>query len=132
MAMGTVRMEEKNRRLSPEEVKEYASMQEELHRLRKQYHLPEEEEKETLFARAGEAWYSFREKHTTLNPVNRKKYCWLCLLGFLGVHHFYAGHWIKGLIYVGLCWTGISAGFSLIDWMIALPKEADAEGMILI
>ena len=65
-------------------------------------------------------------------PVRKKTYCWLCLLGAFGVHHFYAGHRIKGLIYLAFCWTGIPVGLTLIDWMEAFPKQADESGMIIV
>lgn len=89
-------------------------------------------ERKPLWVRFGEWYYDFKEKHTVLKPVKRKTYCWLCLLGLFGVHHFYAGHWVKGLFYLALCWTGISGGFGFIDWMIAVPKKPDENGMIMI
>ncbi len=90
------------------------------------------EEKKSAWVRLVEKYYAFKDAHTTYNPVNRKTYCWLCLLGIFGVHHFYAKHWVKGLVYLAICWTGISAAMSLIDWMVAVPKEPDENGMILI
>ncbi len=90
------------------------------------------EAKKSWWVRLGEAYYDYKETHTTLNKVNRKTYCWLCLLGIVGAHHFYAKHWVKGLVYLALCWTGISAAMGLIDWMAAVPKTPDENGNILV
>lgn len=62
--------------------------------------------------------------------VDKKRYCLACLLGIFGVHHFYAGHWGKGLAYLLFCWTGIPMGLAVIDWMAAVPKPRDSEGRI--
>ncbi|MBQ9613768.1 MAG: TM2 domain-containing protein [Lachnospiraceae bacterium] len=94
--------------------------------------MSENSERKALWIRFGEWYYDFKERHTVLLPVKRKTYCWLCLLGIIGAHHFYAKHWIKGLVYLAFCWTGIPGVMGLIDWMIAVPKEPDENGMILI
>lgn len=127
---GVAGSREKNRRLTAEEIQEYCRLQEELHALRQQYHLPVEEEKPTLFARLGSAYYAFKEKHSTTRRVRRSTYLWLCLPGLFGVHQFYAGHRWRGMLYLAFCWTGIPAALSLIDWMAALPMQADEEGYI--
>ena len=89
-------------------------------------------EKETLLARVGDRYYAWKEKHVIPRPVNRRTYLRLCALGIFGVHHFYAGHWIKGLFYAAVCWTGISIAMSLIDWMAAVPMQADESGNIMV
>lgn len=114
--------------LSDEQVKELFALESELSDLKRQYNI----EDKTWFARLGERYYAFKEEHTVLNSVNRKTYLWLCLLAVLGVNQFYAGHWAKGLFYLAFCWTGIPVAFGLIDWMIAVPKQADENGNILI
>ena len=114
--------------LNDEQVKELFALESELSDLKRQYNI----EDKTWFARLGEGYYTFKEEHTVLNPVKRTTYLWLCLLAVLGVNQFYARHWVKGLFYLVICWTGIPVAFGLIDWMIAVPKEADENGYILI
>ena len=64
---------------------------------------------------------------------NKKTYLWLMLfLGWLGGHRYYQGRWKLGLLYTLFCWTGIPGVMALIDWMIAVPKQPDENGMILI
>ena len=77
-------------------------------------------------------YLSMRERFHIETQVNRKTYLWLHLLGVFGVHHFYSRHWIKGLIYLAVCWSGISIGMTLIDWLGAFPKQADENGMIVV
>ena len=88
--------------------------------------------KKNWFDRFLQFYLDMHEKYHIEVPVNKKTYCWLCLLGAFGVHHFYAKHRIKGLIYLAFCWTGIPVGLTLIDWMEAFPKEADENGMIIV
>ena len=39
--------------------------------------------------------------------VSKGVYIGLCLiLGGIGAHHFYAGKWFRGLLYLGFSWTG--------------------------
>ena len=73
-----------------------------------------------------------RERFHIETQVNRKTYLWLHLLGGFGIHHFYSRHWIKGLIYLAICWTGISYGMTIIDWLEAFPKKADDNGNIIV
>ena len=63
---------------------------------------------------------------TTSAPV------WLCLLAGIGINQFYARHWVKGLLYLAFSWTGIPIAMGLVDWMIAVPKQPDENGMIMI
>ena len=88
--------------------------------------------KKTVIERLLGFYLSMRERFHVETQVNRRVYLWLHLLGFLGVHHFYARHWIKGLIYVAISWTGISLGMTFIDWMAAFPKAADENGLITV
>ena len=89
-------------------------------------------EKKALWVRLGDWYYSFKEKHTTYSMVNRKTYLWRCLLSIVGANQFYARHWVRGGLYLAFCWTGIPAALGLIDWMAAIPMEADSDGKILI
>ncbi len=70
-----------------------------------------------------------RQKHL----VNRKKYLVLSILtGVVGGHRFYEKRYTLAVIYLLLCWTGISIAMSFIDWMIAVPIAPDEDGNILI
>ena len=63
--------------------------------------------------------------------VNKGLYIALCLfLGGLGIHKFYAGKWIQGILYVAFCWTWIPVIVSLIDLLIAMFKTPDSNGEI--
>lgn len=63
--------------------------------------------------------------------VNKGLYIGLCLfLGGLGIHKFYAGKWIQGLLYVAFCWTWVPVIISLIDLLVAMFKTPDANGEI--
>ena len=77
-------------------------------------------------------YLSMRERFHIETKVNRKTYLRLHLLGIFGVHHFYSRHWIKGLIYLAICWSGISIGMTIIDWIAAFPKQADENGQITV
>ena len=58
-------------------------------------------------------------------------YIGLCLiLGGIGAHHFYAGKWFRGLLYLGFSWTGIPVVIALIDLVIAMFKRSDVNGEI--
>lgn len=60
-------------------------------------------------------------------------YCILILLfGSIGIHKFYAGHSVSGVIYMLLCWTGISEILTVIDLVIAIMKDSDNEGYIYV
>lgn len=114
------------------DINKVVALQDELTRLREEHPEFAAPQKKNLFEKVAGAWMRFDDKHNHEYPVNRKTYCWLCLLGPFGVHHFYARHWVKGLIYLAICWSGISIGMTVIDWMVAFPKKPDENGMILI
>lgn len=65
-------------------------------------------------------------------PVKKKTYLWLGLLGIFGIHRFYAKQYITAVIYLLLCWTGISITMTIIDYMVILPMEADENGYIML
>lgn len=88
--------------------------------------------KRTFFEYCLDLFQRIQERYHLESPVNKNIYCKLCLLGVFGVHHFYSRHWMKGLIYLLISWTGITVAFAFIDWMAAFPKQADEKGMILI
>ena len=63
--------------------------------------------------------------------VSKGVYIGLCLiLGGIGAHHFYAGKWFRGLLYLGFSWTGVPVVIALIDLLIAIFKRSDVNGEI--
>ena len=65
--------------------------------------------------------------------VSKGVYIGLCLiLGGIGAHHFYAGKWFRGLLYLGFSWTGIPVVIALIDLVIAMFKRSDEYGQIIV
>lgn len=65
--------------------------------------------------------------------VNKVVYCLLALfLGGLGVHKFYAGKIGMGILYIVFCWTCIPSFIAFIEFIIALCKKSDSNGMILV
>ena len=65
--------------------------------------------------------------------VSKGIYIALCLfLGGLGIHKFYAGKWIAGLLYLALCWTGIPIVLSVFDLLVAMFNRADEYGEIYV
>ena len=89
-------------------------------------------EDKRFWVRLGEKYFDLKEKLDTPNEVNRKKYLWLCALSIVGANQFYARHYLKGVFYLILSWTGISVALGLMDWMVAIPKTADENGNIMI
>ncbi len=68
---------------------------------------------------------------TTAPSVNKVIYCVLAFfLGGIGIHKFYAGKTLAGILYLIFCWTGIPAILALIDFIIGLCKTSDASGNI--
>ena len=65
--------------------------------------------------------------------VSKGLYIMLCLfLGGAGIHKFYAGKWIAGLLYLALCWTGIPIVLSVFDLLVAMFNRADEYGEIYV
>lgn len=65
--------------------------------------------------------------------VNKSMYIILCLfLGGAGIHKFYAGKWVQGLLYLALSWTGISVVLALFDLLGAMFKRTNEYGEILV
>lgn len=65
--------------------------------------------------------------------VNKVAYCLLSFfLGGLGVHKFYSGKIGLGILYLVFCWTYIPAIVAIIEFIIALCKKADDNGMIIV
>lgn len=65
--------------------------------------------------------------------VNKLIYCLLCFfLGGIGAHKFYAKRAGTGLLYLLFCWTFIPAIIAFVEFIAALCKKADANGLILV
>lgn len=109
-------------------VRDFVQAADELSRLQEEHGI---QVRRNLFERLG-AHYLSRSTTNRSFPVDKKRYCLACLLGMFGVHHFYAGHWLRGLFYLLFCWTGITIGMAMIDWMAAVPKNCDEQGKILV
>ena len=63
--------------------------------------------------------------------VSKGVYIGLCLLlGGAGLHKFYAGKWIQGLLYLALSWTGVSVVLALLDLLVAMFKRTNDYGEI--
>lgn len=107
-------------------ISDIACAQEELNQLRREHGLEKEEKG---LKRLISWWLDKREAREKV-PVSKKKYIRLCLLGMFGAHRFYAKQYITGVIYLLLCWSGISISMTIIDWMIVAPMKADENGNI--
>ena len=63
--------------------------------------------------------------------VKKGAYIGLCLLiGGIGAHHFYAGKWFRGLLYLGFSWSGVPVVLALFDLLVAMFKTPDVNGEI--
>ena len=63
--------------------------------------------------------------------VSKGTYIALCLfLGGAGLHKFYAGKWVQGLLYLALSWTGVSVVLALLDLLVAMFKRTNDYGEI--
>ena len=63
--------------------------------------------------------------------VSKGTYIALCLfLGGAGLHKFYSGKWIQGLLYLAFCWSGVPVVLALFDLVIAMFKRPDVNGEI--
>ena len=76
---------------------------------------------------AGTAWGLGDDKKL----VNKIAYGLLAiLLGGFGVHKFYTGKTMWGIIYILLCWTGIPAILALVEGIIGFTTKGDGHGNI--
>lgn len=73
------------------------------------------------------------ENETKGKEVNKVAYCLFAfLLGGIGIHKFYAGKTTAGILYILFSWTAIPTIISLVEFIIALTKKADANGNIIV
>ena len=90
------------------------------------------EVKEGLISRDISNFFDRRESREP-SIVVRKKYLLLALFtGWMGGHRFYAKQYPTAILYLLFFWSGFPIAMTLIDLMVAIPKEADAEGKILL
>ena len=107
---------------------DYLALQKELDETRQKYGV---EVKEGKVSRAISNFFDKREARE-LHSVSRKKYLIIALLtGWMGGHRFYARQYPSAVLYLLLIWTGFPFAMTLIDLMIAIPKEPDENGNIL-
>ncbi len=63
--------------------------------------------------------------------VNKIVYILLALfLGGLGIHKFYAGHVLAGVLYILFSWTGIPLILTIIDIIVAIITPTEYDGCI--
>lgn len=104
------------------------ALEEELREVKKEYGI---EEKEGKLSKAISNFFEQRELNRPV--VNRKKYLLLAVFtGWMGGHRFYAKQWKQAFLYLVLCWSGIPIAMTIIDLMIALPKEIDEKGEMVL
>lgn len=110
-------------------IDDYLALRKELDETRKEYGV---EVKEGRISRAISNFFDRRENREP-SVVVRKKYLLLALFtGWMGGHRFYAKQYPTAILYLLLFWSGFPIAMTLIDLMVAIPKEADSEGKILL
>ena len=63
--------------------------------------------------------------------VNKIAYGLIAIfLGWIGIHRFYAGRWLSGIMYLLFFWTGIPWLLGLIEGIIAFTRDDDGYGNI--
>lgn len=65
--------------------------------------------------------------------VNKIVYCILAFfLGGIGIHKFYAGRIGTGILFIIFSWTFIPAFIAFVEFVVALCKQSDPNGNILV
>lgn len=54
------------------------------------------------------------------------------LLGTFGIHRFYAGRVFSGIMYILFCWTGIPSILGIIEFIVAIVKDSDQNGRLVV
>lgn len=107
----------------------YASLQRELNELKEEQGIIDEEKgKKKPIQKLVSYFFDSMEKKTL---VNKKKYIWLaCLTGVFGGHRFYSKKYKSAVIYLLLCWCGLSVAHTIIDLMVIIPMTPDENGNV--
>ena len=115
--------------LGIEGIEKVAQQEEELYQLKVEQGIidPEKEAKKPL-RKMVSYFFDGMEKKTR---VNKKKYILLaCFLGIFGAHRFYSKKYKSAVVYLLLCWAGISICHTVIDLMIIIPMQPDEDGCV--
>lgn len=108
---------------------EMLALQEQLTSVKREYGI---KEKEGRISRLISKFFDKREVREE-QLVSRKKYLLLAVFtGWMGGHRFYAKRYPVAILYLLLCWTGFSLAMTIIDLLVAIPKETDENGMMRI
>lgn len=108
------------------DIKKMIELEEELAALKEKHQIVE---KPSWWVRVGDRIVHRKRREPV--AVNRRTYIKLALfLGLFGGHRFYSKQPVLGILYILLCWTGLSVGMTFVDLMIALPMKADEQGLI--
>lgn len=111
------------------DINEMIALEQELHDLKKENGI---EEKEGRVSKAISSFFARRDAKEAVR-LSKKKYILLAVFtGWLGGHRFYTKQYPLAVLYLVLFWTGFSTAMTIIDLLIVIPKEADADGMIRI
>lgn len=107
--------------------KQFIALEEELAQLKEMHGIPV---KTSWWMKIGD-WLAGCSDNSR-RTVNRHTYIKLAAAcgWFCGAHRFYAGQKLLGILYLLFCWTGIPFAMTIVDLMIALPKQPDSLGMI--
>jgi len=61
--------------------------------------------------------------------VNKLAYALIAIFfGSFGIHRFYAGKIVSGIVYLLFCWTGIPGILGLIEGILALCRDNEDDG----
>lgn len=111
------------------DISDFIVAEEELKALKKEQGIQDSSENLNALGRAIDYILTARERRIK-QPIKKKTYLWLCLLGAFGLHRFYAKQWFTATVYLLTCWTGFSMAMTIIDAMIVIPMKADENGII--
>ena len=71
------------------------------------------------------------ERNYGKKPVHKVVYALLAIfLGWLGIHKFYAGKPVQGILYILFCWTYIPGIIAFIEGILALLKHSGPDDII--